>query len=86
MMDECELLNAYGETCVDATGGIPVPVAVLVGIAAITVAVFQWAGRTGRLGPSEDDRDDDRDDDRYCDHEYDSYCGKCGLHIDGEDD
>lgn len=78
LIDECELLNAYGETCEAATGGIPVAAAVLVGVAVVVVAVFQWAGRTGRLGPSEDDR--------YCDHEYDSYCGKCGLHIDGEDD
>lgn len=75
MIDECELLTAYGETCQTATGGLPVASAVMIGIAAVTVAVFAWLGRTGRLGRA-----------YYCDHEYDSYCGRCGLHIDGEDD
>ena len=73
-MTECELLRAYGETCEAVEDGLPTWASlVLVGGAFAVIALFQWLGRSGRLGPRW------FDDDRYCDHEYDSYCGRCGL-------
>ena len=53
MMSDCELIEAYGETCEAVTDGLPTWAAfVMVGVALATVALFQWAGRTGRLGPN----------------------------------
>ncbi len=75
-MTECELLQAYGETCEAVEDGLPTWASlVLVGVAFAVIALFQWLGRSGRLGPLWYGDDDDR----YCDHEYDSYCGRCGL-------
>jgi len=77
-MTECELLRAYGETCEVVEDGLPTwATFVLVGGALAVVALVRWLGRSGRLGSLWYG-----DDDRYCDHEYDSYCGLCGLAAD----
>jgi len=50
MMTECELLQSYGETCEAVEDGLPTWAAfILIGVALVTIAVFQWADRTGRL-------------------------------------
>jgi len=83
MIDECDLLASYGETCETVTGGLPLwGVIGMTALALAVVAVFRWAGATGRLGDHyRCDHGPNERCDRYCDHEYDSYCGLCGLAV-----